>query len=182
MTRWMILTRLIIVIFSAKKILLTSLIWWIKWWIERLHDERLIEHLKIQSKMNAVYLMIEKMKIAVWLIKRLRIAIWLIDMTMIAVWLTRKIVVWLTEIKIVNWLTIFFVQKLNWWLNWSFSNWWFWFSWFRSWLCLSRIIYRIAIKIDFAKLIDDVWFKLFRVIDEFFFDSEDRIFFLKNSS
>ncbi len=73
MTRWIILARLIVVIFSVKKILLTSLIWWIDWLID----------FEIKLKIIAIYLMIKKMKIAVWLIKK--IVVLLIKMMMIAV-------------------------------------------------------------------------------------------------
>jgi hypothetical protein len=109
----MILAKLIVVIFSVEEILLTNLIWWIDWLIERLRNERLIEHLEIQSKMSAVYLIIEKMRIAVWLIESPKVAVWLIEITMIAVWLTREIVVWLTEMRIVVWLTIFLCSEIE---------------------------------------------------------------------
>jgi hypothetical protein len=95
MTRWMILMRLIVVIFSIRKILSMNLIYWIA--------DRLIERFEVQLRMIIVYLMIEKM----------RIAVWLIEMMMIAVWLTRKIVVWLIEMKIVVWCAIFLCSEIE---------------------------------------------------------------------
>jgi hypothetical protein len=161
----MILVRLIVVIFSAKKILLMNFICWIA--------DRLTERFEIQLRVIVVYSMIEKMGIAVWLIQRTVVLL----IEMIAVWLTRKSLSDLMKWESLSDWQFFFVQKLNW----SFSNWWFRFSWFESRLsCLSRIIYRVAIKIDFAKMIDDVWFKFLWVIDDFRFDSENRVFFLKN--
>ncbi len=76
MTRWMILARLIVVIFSLRMVLLTGLIWWIDWLIKRLLDDRLIERLKIQLRVIAIYLVIEKIMIAVWLTEK--IVVWLI--------------------------------------------------------------------------------------------------------
>ncbi len=94
MIRWMILARLIVVIFSAKKILSMNFICWIA--------DRLIERFEVQLRMIAVYLMIEKMKIAVWLIQKNVVLL----IEMIAVWLTAKM-------KIVVWLIIFFCSEIK---------------------------------------------------------------------
>jgi hypothetical protein len=59
----MILVRLIVVIFSAKKILSMNFICWIA--------DRLIERFEVQLRVIAVYLMIEKMKIVIWLIREI---------------------------------------------------------------------------------------------------------------
>jgi hypothetical protein len=90
----MILARLIVVIFSAKKILSMNFICWIA--------DRLIERFEVQLRMIAVYLMIEKMKIAVWLIQKNVVLL----IEMIAVWLTAKM-------KIVVWLIIFFCSEIK---------------------------------------------------------------------
>jgi hypothetical protein len=91
----MILVRLIVVIFSVERILLTSLIWWIL---------RQIERWLIQLRVTVVCLEIEKMKIAVWLTRK--IVVWLIEKTMIVVWLIAKM-------RIVVWLTIFLCSEIE---------------------------------------------------------------------